>query len=77
MLITYCFPPVQSESFYYYYFQGYKLSHSVQTGMIELMMERFTKESEGTYTIQIEDGKAKNQSSLLLIGDGKRMIVPY
>uniref|UniRef100_A0A3B3SBK7 Myomesin 2a n=1 Tax=Paramormyrops kingsleyae TaxID=1676925 RepID=A0A3B3SBK7_9TELE len=49
--------------------EGYKLSHNVETGIIELMMERFTKESEGTYTIQIEDGKAKNQSSLLLIGD--------
>lgn len=34
-------------------------------------MDRFTIENEGTYTVQIQDGKAKNQSSLVLIGDGK------
>ncbi|MEJ1274211.1 hypothetical protein NN561_005091 [Cricetulus griseus] len=40
------------------------------TGMIEMVMDRFTIENEGTYTVQIQDGKAKNQSSLVLIGDG-------
>lgn len=34
-------------------------------------MDRFTLENEGTYTVQLQDGKAKNQSSLVLIGDGK------
>jgi hypothetical protein len=33
-------------------------------------MDRFTIENEGTYTVQIQDGKAKSQSSLVLIGDG-------
>lgn len=36
-----------------------------------MVMDRFTIENEGTYTVQIEDGNAKNQSSLVLIGDGK------
>lgn len=35
-----------------------------------MVMEKFTIDNEGTYTIQIQDGKAKNQSSLVLIGDG-------
>lgn len=36
-----------------------------------MTVEHFTKASEGTYTIQIHDGKAKSQSSLVLVGDGK------
>lgn len=36
-----------------------------------MVMDRFTIDNEGTYTVQIQDGKAKNQSSLVLIGDGK------
>lgn len=35
-----------------------------------MVMETFTIDNEGTYTVQIQDGKAKNQSSLVLIGDG-------
>uniref|UniRef100_A0A8C9W9Q3 Myomesin 2a n=1 Tax=Scleropages formosus TaxID=113540 RepID=A0A8C9W9Q3_SCLFO len=46
-----------------------EMSHSMDTGVIEMIMEHFTKESEGTYTVQIQDGKAKTQSSLVLIGD--------
>jgi len=36
-----------------------------------MVMDKFTIDNEGTYTVQIQDGKAKNQSSLVLIGDGK------
>ncbi|KAL4659860.1 myomesin-2-like [Arapaima gigas] len=49
--------------------EGFKLSHSVDTGIVEMIVERFTKESEGTYTVQIQDGRAKSQSSVVLIGD--------
>lgn len=41
-----------------------------------MVMDRFTIENEGTYTVQINDGKAKNQSSLVLIGDGMRSRMP-
>lgn len=40
------------------------------TGIIEMFMESLGKEDEGTYTFQLQDGKATNQSSLVLIGDG-------
>lgn len=51
--------------------QRHKISCDRSTGIIDMVMDRFTIENEGTYTVQIQDGKAKNQSSLVLIGDGK------
>uniref|UniRef100_A0A4W6CMR2 Myomesin 2 n=1 Tax=Lates calcarifer TaxID=8187 RepID=A0A4W6CMR2_LATCA len=41
-------------------------------GIIEFIMDHFTVENEGTFTFQITDGGGKAQSSLVLIGDGKR-----
>ncbi|XP_062375018.1 myomesin-2 [Sardina pilchardus] len=46
-----------------------KMSHDAATGVIEMILDHFTEESEGTFTVQIQDGKAKAQSSLVLIGD--------
>lgn len=40
------------------------------TGVIEMIMESLTPVDEGTFTFQLQDGKATNQSSLVLIGDG-------
>jgi len=40
------------------------------TGMIEMIMESLKPTDEGTFTFQLQDGKATNQSSLVLIGDG-------
>lgn len=51
--------------------QTHKIKCDHSTGIIEMVMDRFTIENEGTYTVQLQDGKAKNQSSLVLIGDGK------
>lgn len=47
------------------------MSHDVSTGVVEMVLDHFTAESEGTYAIQMQDGKAKGQSSLVLIGDGE------
>uniref|UniRef100_A0A8B9HJM0 Myomesin-2 n=1 Tax=Astyanax mexicanus TaxID=7994 RepID=A0A8B9HJM0_ASTMX len=49
--------------------EGHKISHDVSSGVIQMTIEHFTKANEGTYTLQIHDGKAKNQSSLVLVGD--------
>ncbi|CAB1338542.1 unnamed protein product [Coregonus sp. 'balchen'] len=43
-------------------------SHDVEAGIIEFVLDHFTEDSEGTFTVQIEDGKARGQSSLVLIG---------
>lgn len=40
------------------------------TGVIEMIMESLTPADEGTFTFQLQDGKATNQSSLVLIGAG-------
>ncbi|KAM3864976.1 LOW QUALITY PROTEIN: myomesin-2 [Diretmus argenteus] len=49
--------------------EGCKISHDVATGIIQMTVDHFTKANEGTYTVQIHDGKAKNQTSLVLVGD--------
>ncbi|XP_039594681.1 M-protein, striated muscle isoform X2 [Polypterus senegalus] len=49
--------------------ESHKIKCDHSTGIIEMVMDKFTAHSEGTYTVQIQDGKAKNQSSLVLIGD--------
>lgn len=51
--------------------QGHKISHDVATGVIQMTVDHFTRANEGTYTVQIHDGKAKTQSSLVLVGDGE------
>lgn len=51
--------------------QGHKLSHDVAAGIIEMTVDNFTRASEGTYTVQIHDGRAKSQSSLVLVGEGE------
>uniref|UniRef100_A0A3P8ZWF2 Myomesin 2a n=1 Tax=Esox lucius TaxID=8010 RepID=A0A3P8ZWF2_ESOLU len=48
-----------------------KISHDVKTGVIQMVMDHFTKLNEGTYTVQVHDGRAKNQSSLVLVGNGE------
>ncbi|XP_061583560.1 myomesin-2 isoform X3 [Cololabis saira] len=49
--------------------EGHKISHDVATGIIQMTVDLFTRDNEGTYTVQIHDGKAKAQSSLVLVGD--------
>ncbi|XP_049912854.1 M-protein, striated muscle isoform X5 [Epinephelus moara] len=47
----------------------YKMNFDKNTGVIEMIMECLTPADEGTFTFQLQDGKATNQSSLVLIGD--------
>ncbi|XP_046899432.1 myomesin-2 isoform X3 [Hypomesus transpacificus] len=49
--------------------ESQKISHDVASGVIQMTVDHFTKANEGTYTVQIHDGKAKNQTSLVLVGD--------
>ncbi|KAK7169893.1 hypothetical protein R3I94_000207 [Phoxinus phoxinus] len=49
--------------------EKYKMNLDKNTGVIEMFMESLGKEDEGTFTFQLQDGKATNQSSLVLIGD--------
>ncbi|XP_057192569.1 myomesin-1 isoform X2 [Triplophysa rosa] len=49
--------------------EKYKMNFDKNTGIIEMFMETLSKDDEGTFTFQLQDGKATNQSSLVLIGD--------
>ncbi|XP_044033103.1 myomesin-1 isoform X5 [Siniperca chuatsi] len=49
--------------------EKYKMNFDKNTGVIEMVMESLTPADEGTFTFQLQDGKATNQSSLVLIGD--------
>uniref|UniRef100_A0A8C4U9N2 Myomesin 2 n=1 Tax=Falco tinnunculus TaxID=100819 RepID=A0A8C4U9N2_FALTI len=53
----------------------HKMNCDRSNGIIEMVMDRFTIDNEGTYTVQIQDGKAKNQSSLVLIGDAFKAVL--
>lgn len=44
------------------------------TGIIEMFMEKLQDEDEGTYTFQLQDGRATGHSTLVLIGDGKNSV---
>uniref|UniRef100_A0A5G2RCH7 Myomesin-1 n=1 Tax=Sus scrofa TaxID=9823 RepID=A0A5G2RCH7_PIG len=52
-------------------FEGpkYKMHIDRNTGMIEMFMEKLQDEDEGTYTFQVQDGRATGHSTLVLIGD--------
>ncbi|XP_070796704.1 myomesin-1 isoform X4 [Pituophis catenifer annectens] len=49
--------------------EKYKMKIDHNSGMIEMFMDKLDVMDEGTYTFQLQDGKATNQSSLVLIGD--------
>ncbi|XP_013916279.1 PREDICTED: myomesin-1 [Thamnophis sirtalis] len=49
--------------------EKYKMKIDHNSGMIEMFMDKLDDADEGTYTFQLQDGKATNQSSLVLIGD--------
>ncbi|XP_061026448.1 myomesin-1 [Eubalaena glacialis] len=52
-------------------FEGpkYKMHIDQNTGIIEMFMEKLQYEDEGTYTFQVQDGRATGHSTLVLIGD--------
>ncbi|XP_010220654.1 PREDICTED: myomesin-1, partial [Tinamus guttatus] len=49
--------------------EKYKTKVDQKTGLVEMIMDKLEEKDEGTYTFQLQDGKATNQSSLVLIGD--------
>ncbi|XP_062357066.1 myomesin-1 [Cinclus cinclus] len=49
--------------------EKYKMKVDKNTGLVEMIMDKLEEKDEGTYTFQLQDGKATNQSSLVLIGD--------
>ncbi|XP_031296238.1 myomesin-2 [Camelus dromedarius] len=55
--------------------EAHRIKCDKSTGIVEMVMDRFTDDNEGTYTVQLHDGKAKSQSSLVLIGDAFKAVL--
>ncbi|XP_023598657.1 myomesin-1 isoform X2 [Trichechus manatus latirostris] len=57
-------------------FEGpkYKMHIDRNTGIIEMFMEKLQDEDEGTYTFQLQDGKATGHSTLVLIDDAYKKL---
>ncbi|KAM9201425.1 myomesin-2 [Dugong dugon] len=55
--------------------EKHRIKCDKSNGIIEMVMDKFTIDNEGTYTVQIHDGKAKSQSSLVLIGDAFKAVL--
>ncbi|CAM4687023.1 unnamed protein product [Caretta caretta] len=47
----------------------HKINFDKANGLIELIIQDFCDDDKGTYTAQLQDGKAKNQFTLVLIDD--------
>ncbi|XP_074074224.1 myomesin-3 isoform X1 [Macrotis lagotis] len=47
----------------------HKINFDREKGLVELTIQNFSDEDMGTYTAQLQDGKAKNQITLALIDD--------
>uniref|UniRef100_A0A7M4FGM1 Myomesin 3 n=1 Tax=Crocodylus porosus TaxID=8502 RepID=A0A7M4FGM1_CROPO len=47
----------------------HKINFDRANGLIELIIQNFCEDDKGTYTAQLQDGKAKNQFTLALVDD--------
>ena len=45
------------------------------TGIIEMFMDSLEVTDEGSFSFELVDGKAKGTTSLVLIGDGKKLLL--
>ncbi|XP_053431118.1 myomesin-3 [Nycticebus coucang] len=46
-----------------------KINFDREKGLVEVIMENFSEADKGSYTAQLQDGKAKNQITLTLVDD--------
>ncbi|KAJ7985302.1 hypothetical protein DPEC_G00350670 [Dallia pectoralis] len=54
---------------------AHKINFDRTSGLIEILFERLSKEDEGSYTAQLRDGRAKNQFTLVFVGEKFRQIL--
>uniref|UniRef100_A0A670INN7 Myomesin 3 n=1 Tax=Podarcis muralis TaxID=64176 RepID=A0A670INN7_PODMU len=48
----------------------HKINFDKAKGLVELIIQDFSEDDKGTYTAKLKDGKAENQFTLALVGDG-------
>lgn len=51
--------------------QNRKINFDREKGLVEVIIQQLSEEDKGSYTAQLQDGKAKNQITLALVDDGQ------
>lgn len=51
--------------------QTHKINFIKEKGLVELIIQNFCDDDKGVYTAQLQDGKAKNQFTLVLLDESK------
>lgn len=56
--------------------QNRKINFVREKGLVEVIIQNLTEDDKGSYTAQLQDGKAKNQITLALVDDGQPRPTP-
>lgn len=51
--------------------QNRKINFDREKGLVEVIIQELSEDDKGSYTAQLQDGKAKNQITLALVDDGQ------
>lgn len=51
--------------------QNRKINFEREKGLVEVIIQNLSEDDKGSYTAQLQDGKAKNQITLTLVDDGQ------
>lgn len=51
--------------------QNRKINFVREKGLVEVIIQQLSEDDKGSYTAQLQDGKAKNQITLTLVDDGQ------
>lgn len=56
--------------------QNRKINFVREKGLVEVIIQNLSEDDKGSYTAQLQDGKAKNQITLALVDDGQSRPLP-
>lgn len=51
--------------------QHRRINFDKANGLVEILFDQLSREDEGSYTAQLQDGRAKNQFTLVFVDDSK------
>lgn len=53
--------------------QHRKINFNKAEGLVEILFDQLSPEDEGSYTAQLQDGRAKNQFTLVFVDDSESL----
>lgn len=60
-------------SFLLFLWQHRKIKFNKSEGLVEILFDQLSSEDEGSYTVQLQDGQAKNQFTLVFVDDSESL----